>query len=128
MRMILGDVHQSLLRAVRTAIAADVWLGPWMDAEANAKAPPLVIEDFSSQPWASLTYSGSRHTLAFRLTGPVMEVEAAHDRLVALLTEPDFDLKGHFLAEMEVVDVDASIDLDGCMRMELTVEALTIEE
>jgi hypothetical protein len=126
MKMMLGDVHQSLLRSVRNAIAADSCLGKW--ASTGGTAPPLVIEDFSSTPWASLTFVGRRHSIALRLAGPTMEVEAAYDRLVALLTEPAFELKGHFLAEMDVVDVDASIDLDGGMRMAVTVEALTIEE
>ncbi|MFN7175295.1 MAG: hypothetical protein ACK4MX_00240 [Thermaurantiacus sp.] len=126
MRMIFGDVHQSLLRSVRNAIAADSWLGKW--SVAGSSEPALVIEDFNSTPWASLTFTGRRHSIALRLTGPTMEVEAAYDRLVALLTEPAFELKGHFRAEIDVVDVDASIDLDGGMRMAVTVEALTIAE
>lgn len=127
MRQLPGAVHQRLLRAVRDAIAADSVLGRWMDAEAGAR-PPLVIEDFATTPWASLTFSGNRHSLAVRLCGPALEVEHAYDRLQAVLTEPEIALPGHFLAEIGVSDVDAELDLEGNMTMAVSIEALTIEE
>jgi hypothetical protein len=128
MRALPGDVHQKLLRSVRAALAADSMLGPWFEQTESAARPPLVIEDFESAPWASMTFSGMRHSLSVKLSGPQMEVESAYDRLQAVLTDPQFDLGSHFLAELEVRHVEAALDLDGGMTMAVTIEALTIEE
>jgi hypothetical protein len=128
MRALPGDVHQALLRSVKSAIAGDSLLGRWLELREPGLAPPLVLEEFSSAPWASMTFSGMRHSLSFRLSGRAIEVEEAYDRLQALLTAPEFALGRHFLAEMEVTDVDAALDMEGGMTMAITIEALTIEE
>ncbi len=128
MRALPADVHQKLLRAIRSAIAADPLLGEWLATPGGTARPPLVIEDFQSTPWASMTFSGMRHCLAVRLSGRHLEVEHAYDRLQAVLAEPDFALGGHFLAEIAITDVEAALDLEGGMTMAVTIEALTIEE
>lgn len=74
MRMLLTDAHVRLLRAMRSAIAADRWFEPWLDGRFG---PALVIEDFTSEPWASLTFAGMRHAIDIRLSGPNADVEAA---------------------------------------------------
>jgi hypothetical protein len=125
MRMLLTDAHVRLLRAMRAAIRSDRWFEPWLDGSGG---PSLVIEDFTSEPWASLTFSGMRHAIDIRLSGPHADVEAAYDRLRALMTEPDIPIPGHFLAEMELVHTEAGLGPDGTMVMELRYEALTIED
>lgn len=131
-RLPLNDVHVRLLRGIRAVIAADPLLAPWMAGEAG---PALVIEDFESRPWASLTFSGMRHSIAIRLEGPADLVAAGRARLASLLDEPDFGLSGHFLAELALDDRpcdnrDASGEggLDGHARLAIQLEALTIEE
>ena len=136
MRGLLVDAHIRLLRALRATIAADPWLDDWasiVDAEGLhgapcAAVPKLVIEDFASEPWASLTFSGMRHSLAIKLHGRQNDVETAYDRLEALLTEPDLNMPGHFLAEMELIESSGEIHLDGSMSLGIQFEALTIEE
>mgnify|MGYP005816549489 CR=1 FL=1 len=127
MRMLLADAHVRLLRAMRQAIAADRWFDPWL-GDAGGAGPALVIEDFSSEPWASLTFTGMRHRIDIRLEGRQVEVEAAYDRLRALMTEPDLELAGHFLAEIELSFTRGEVREDGSMAMTLCYEALTIEE
>ncbi len=127
MRKLLTDAHVRLLRAMRGAIAADVWFDPWL-GDPTAAGPSLVIEDFSSEPWASLTFMGMRHRVDIRLRGPRGEVENAYDRLRSLMTEPDIDLPGQFLAKNEMVDARGEIHADDSMQMSLRYEALTIEE
>lgn len=136
MRALLTDAHVRLLRAVRETISADPWFDGWApqalaDAASSSEAfgvQRLVIEDFASEPWASLTFSGMRHSLAIRLHGTQTAVESAYDRLEALLTEPDLDLPGHFLAEMELVESNGEIHPDGSMSLGIQFDALTIEE
>jgi len=145
MRSNLTNAHIRLLRAVRATIAADPWFAAWCPQAAassdagfddfetglhagSSSAPTLVIEDFASEPWASLTFSGMRHSLAIRLHGPQLAVESAYDRLECLLTEPDLDIHGHFLADMELVESEGEIHPDGSMSLGIQFEALTIEE
>lgn len=127
MRHMLTDAHIRLLRALRSLIAADSWFEPWLD-NIPGQGVSLVIEDFSSEPWASLTFAGMRHSLDVRLRGSQVDVEAAYDRLRALLLEPEIEVPGHFLAEMELVDSMGEIGMDGSMTLSLHYEALTIEE
>lgn len=125
MRLQLTDVHVRLLRGIRVLIAADPQLAQWLD---DRDGPRLVIEGFDSEPWASLTFSGTRHRLDIRLQGLRAEIGVASTRLRALLEEPDLVLPGHFLAEIEVVESIAEIHQDGLMSVAIQVEALTIEE
>lgn len=127
MRMQLADAHVRLLRAMRQAIAADRWFDPWL-GDGSGAGPALVIEDFSSEPWASLTFTGMRHRIDIRLEGRQVDVEAAYDRLRALMTEPDLELAGHFLAEIALSCTHGEVRDDGGMAMTLSYEALTIEE
>lgn len=132
MRMPLSDVHIRLLRGVRAVIAGDPLLASWMAAEAG---PSLVIEDFESEPWASLTFSGTRHRLAIRLEGPIELVAAGQARLTQLMDEPDIHVPGHFLADLALEVTSgaertafANCDPDGHARLAIQLEALTIEE
>jgi hypothetical protein len=126
MRQLLTDAHVRLLRAVRNAITSDQWLQPWMQMAADG--PALVVEDFASEPWASLTFCGMRHRLDIRLSGTQQDVETAYDRLKAILETPEFDLPGHFLAELELIESKGEIHADERMSLTLQLEALTIEE
>lgn len=127
MRNLLTDAHMRLLRAMRSVIAADRWLEPWIEGDPQAGAS-LVIEDFSSEPWASLTFSGMRHCIDIRLRGQRMDVENAYARLRSLMLEPELDLPGHFLAEIELVHTIRETGTDGSLMLSLRYEALTIEE
>ena len=122
MRAGLSMVNSRLLRAIRTRASG-------LPGDEGQGAPPLlVIEDFSETPWASLTFSGSRHSVDIRLEGG----GAAVRKLAGELAEwPDSlcdGLAGHFLAEMGVTE-GACVHLDdGRMSLSLRLEALTIEE
>lgn len=130
MRLPLTDVHVRLLRGVRAAIAGDPLLAPWM---AGGTGPALVIEDFESEPWASLTFTGMRHRLAIRLEGAPAMVEAGRARLLALLDDPDIPVPGHFLAEFALQELACDAGgsdggSEGHGRLIIQLEALTIEE
>jgi hypothetical protein len=125
MRVQLTDAHVRLLRGVRAAISADGWLSQWLE---GGDGPSLVIEDFASEPWASLTFSGMRHRLDIRLAGLEAGVDDAHARLRELLREPELDLPGHFLAELQLVEHVGEIHTDGHKSLAVRIEALTIEE
>ncbi|MCS6986609.1 MAG: hypothetical protein NZM40_04110 [Sphingomonadaceae bacterium] len=113
------------MAAIRRALAADPWFADWLGRA--PEGPALVLEGFDVEPWASLTFQGAIHRLAFRLSGPVMAVEAAWDRIEALLEAGDVPLGGQFLADWAAGEKEAVIGPDGRMTLRVEIEALTIE-
>ena len=106
MRAPLNDATSALLRALRAAFAT--FAG-------------FAIEEVRSRSWASVTFSGARHELAFRLEGPGAEAAAAS--FCEGLSVAEFDLRGHILADIALVSQERSAD---CARIRL--EALTVED
>ena len=55
------------------------------------------------RPWASVTFSGTRHTIALAFTGP--DAIAAAERVIDALPEHEFDIPGHIVADAQVREV-----------------------
>jgi hypothetical protein len=81
----------------------------------------FVLEEIHSRRWASVTFQGARHKLAFRLEGEGAEAAAAH--LLSRLDARNFELRGHLLADVSLV---AEERRPGFARIRL--DALTVEE
>ncbi len=126
MRGVSSAPQRALIAAIREAIGHDRWFDSWEDREGGQ--PFLAIRGFDCQPWASLTFAGMTHSLSLRLFGPMHAVEAAWDRLEALLVAGDFPLAGHFLAEVAIGEKAGEILPDGTMTLSVEIEALTIAE
>jgi hypothetical protein len=82
----------------------------------------VTFESLASRPWASITFSGERHRLVLCLPGP--GAEAAVDAFLDGLTDREFELRGHVVADIEATGIER--DTDGQVR--LTLEALTVED
>ena len=80
----------------------------------------LTVEKLQSHGWASVTFSGARHRIRLRLEGPGAGAEA--DAFLAGLSEREFELRGHLLADIFLV----SEKRGEAVRLDL--EALTVEE
>lgn len=80
----------------------------------------VVFEGMASRPWASVTFSGERHRLALRLSGP--GAEAAADSFLDGLADRDFPLRGHVLADIEATGIERGAVI------RLTLDALTVAE
>jgi hypothetical protein len=83
----------------------------------------VAVEDSASRSWASATFTGARHTLRVRLAG-AGAAEAA-ERFVAGLSEAEFDLRGHIVADIALL---AEERREGGEQVLLTLEALTVED
>jgi hypothetical protein len=79
------------------------------------------LDEIRSRSWASATFAGARHQLAFRLEGE--GAEAAADRFLGRLDATDFELRGHILADIALVSEERR---PGCAQIRL--EALTVED
>ena len=80
------------------------------------------LEEMTSRSWASVTFAGARHRLRLRLSGE--RAGDAADAFLAGLSERDFALRGHILADIALVEEDRHEP--GTIR--LILEALTVEE
>lgn len=100
------DAHDGLLRALQARIGTEI---------------PLEIRSARSEPWASATFSGSRHSFALALSGP--KAAAATARLAARLDAIEFDLPGHLVADIALTQRDDGLDCSA-----FSIEALTVED
>lgn len=102
----LPDAGTALLRAVRANFA------PFAG---------FVLEHLNSRRWASVTFRGARHSLAFRLEGEGAENEAG--RFLSNLMALCGTMRGHLMANVHLVSEERRT---GFARIE--IEALTVED
>ena len=91
----LPDPHRALIRALALHL------------------PGMAVERSSSEPWASVTFTGARH--AVRLSA----AEAVTRDFAARAGDIEFALPGHIVADIVVVRLSGT---------EIEIEALTIED
>jgi hypothetical protein len=102
----MTDAATALLKAIRVLIG---------------DAARFVLEELHSRAWASVTFNGARHELAFRLEG-VGAGEAA-GRLLSGLAAAELPLPGHVVADIALLSEERRPD-----RATIRLEALTVED
>jgi hypothetical protein len=123
MRAGLSHVSAGLLRAIR-ARAGGLPAGEG----GEGGEPLLVIEDFGETPWASLTFSGLRHSVDIRLEGDRGAVLALAQEMADWDDAACTGLAGHFLADLQTSETGRVERDGGRMSLSLRLDALTIEE
>lgn len=83
----------------------------------------ILLSDFRSVDWQSLTFSGERHEIALRIPGP--GAAAIGRRLVDGLADHEFDLGGHVVADIAIIGEPVE-NCDGSLS--LRIEALTLAD
>lgn len=83
----------------------------------------ILLSNWQSADWQSLTFVGERHSIALRITGT--HSEAIARRLVTGLEDADFVIPGQIVADISVTS-EPKLCSDG--SAELGLEALTIAE
>lgn len=84
---------------------------------AEAAGVTMAITDSDATPWASATFNGARHRLTIAGDG------AAFDRWIAALPQAELPLRGHLVADLQVVG--RMVTGDG---VAFDLEVLTVEE
>ena len=74
--------------------------------------------------WASITFAGTRHTLALEFVG--VEAVATGERFITFLPEHEFGLPGQLVADAAVVSVDHRLLPEP--RMAVGIELLLLDE
>jgi hypothetical protein len=83
----------------------------------------ILLTDFRSIEWQSLTFVGERHLLSLRIIGP--DCDDIADRLVLGLEDAEFAIPGHIVADIGLVEPPSHEDE---RAITLSLEALTIAE
>lgn len=83
----------------------------------------ILLSQFRSIDWRSLTFSGERHRIDLRIPGP--GAAAVADMLTRDLAEAEFAIPGQIVAD---ISVDGAMIEHPDGAISLTIEALTIAE
>ena len=92
-------------------------------ARAGVDRDRILLTDFRSIDWQSLTFIGERHEIQLRIVGPSATAIAA--RMTADLAEAEFSIPGQIVADIQLKQITSS---DGDGPVLLDIEALTIQE
>ena len=90
-------------------------------ARAGVDRNRILLTDVCSSDWQSLTFTGERHQLELRITGPHSAQVA--ERMSAGLADAEFSIPGTIVADIAVVGAPRRSS-DGAT--ELMIEALTV--
>ena len=83
----------------------------------------ILLTDYRSTDWQSLTFIGERHEMELRVPGPGAEQLA--DRLTERLPDAEFRIPGQIVADIDLVR-EYEMHPDGSIT--LHIEALTVLE
>jgi len=92
-------------------------------ARAGVDRDRILLTDFRSTDWSSLTFAGERHQISLRVPGPRAAMVTA--LLVDRLEDAEFAIPGQIVADIAVVRSSAQ-QPDGSILVE--IEALTVAE
>ena len=83
----------------------------------------ILLSDFRSTDWNSLTIAGERHLIGLRIAQP--DADIAHERLTAGLEDAEFAIAGQIVADIALCG-PAVQGADGSLL--LMIEALTVAD
>ena len=83
----------------------------------------ILLTEYRSTDWQSLTFIGERHEMRFRIPGP--EAEDIFARMTGDLTDAEFAIPKQIVADVVLYGAPAR-ERDGSISF--SIEALTIEE
>jgi len=100
---------------------------PWLallTAVMNLTGGKAELIRHSEQPWASVTFAGTRHTIVLAFTGA--EAIEAGETFLALVPEHEFAIPRQLVADATVVQVKHTAVPEE--RMECEIELLLLED
>jgi hypothetical protein len=109
MRLALSDAGSGLLRALL--------------ARGGVSRNRILLTEFRSVDWQSLTFAGERHHIRLRIPGPDSGRIVA--RLIAGIEDAEFQIPGQIVADIAIVG-EPHVAADGSTTVE--IETLTIVE
>lgn len=83
----------------------------------------ILLTEYQSTDWQSLTFVGERHEMRFRILGP--DAETIYEAMTGSLSDAEFAIPRQLVADIAVYGAP-TLECDGSISF--GVEALTIEE
>jgi len=109
-----------MMRIAMTPAASGLLRG--LLSRSNVPRDRILLTEFRSVDWQSLTFVGERHEIQLRIPGP--DAEAVATALTGGLSNEEFAIPGQIVADIVVIgELRAE---DGSVS--LTIEALTIAD
>lgn len=90
---------------------------------AGVERSRILLTEFKSVDWQSLTFIGERHEIELRIPGP--DAASVATRLQDQLSDEEFNLPGHVVADIQLSRAPVE-HRDGAITLD--IEALTIVE
>ena len=97
---------RALTDALRPPRIRKPWL-PLLSALLELAQGQGELISHSERPWASVTFSGTRHTLTITFTGA--EAVAAGEDFIACLPEHEFAIPGKLVADAAIVRIEHTV-------------------
>ena len=120
-------IDPTLAHGGSAPVARNPRAGPWMQllsALLELAGGQAELLRHSEQPWASVTFAGSRHVLAFAFAGDA--AIAVGEAFIAALPDHEFAIPRQLVADAAVTRVEHALLLQP--RMEVEIEVLLLEE
>lgn len=117
------ELDRTLLRTLRRRGPQ----GPWvhvLSAVLQFAGPHAALLRHSEKSWASVTFCGSRHTVALQFEGA--SAVADGEAFIAALGDHEFSIPRHFVAEAALVSAETV--LLPAPQLTVEVELLLLEE
>jgi hypothetical protein len=112
-----------MISAARRAARGTPWM-PLLSALPELGGGKGELLRHSEQSWASVTFSGTRHSVVLAFTG--VEALAAGEAYIEALPDHEFAIPRQLVADAAVVAVDHTALPEP--RLEVTAELLLLEE
>ena len=92
-------------------------------SRASVARDRILLTDYRSTDWQSLTFVGERHEMRFRIQGP--QASDAYEAMTGGLADAEFAIPRQIVADLAVYGAPVH-EADGSISF--AIEALTIEE
>jgi hypothetical protein len=119
------DLHAT--RTMQKTARGEGRRGPWvrlLDALIALSGGNAQLLRHAERPWASATFSGTRHNAALVFEGN--EAMEAAEQFIEALPDHEFAVPGQLVADAAVIE--ARLDMLPSPRVEIEVELLLLEE
>lgn len=117
------SADQAMLSAARRAARRTPWM-PLLAALLELAQGKAELLRHSERAWASVTFSGTRHSVALAFSGA--EAVAAGEAFIDALPDHEFVIPRQLVADAAVVRVDHTAQPE--LRLEVEVELVLLDE
>ena len=116
-------LNEALLSAQRRAARRTPWM-PLLSALLELAGGKAELIRHAERSWASVTFSGTRHTVALSFKG--LEAIAAGEDFIEALPDHEFAIPRHLVADAAIIAVENSLSPEP--QLDVTVELLLLED